>query len=309
MSDLATIGSSEAAIILKVSRWGSIWELWPRLVGLLPRYDDLDKPHLRAGHDVEQFLIPALYGRETGSSLVPGPELSEPPVIGPEPWMHARPDFNRAEDRRIVEAKMVRTWDAPGYWQAGEFVEGYDGLWGPEGSDCAPVDVLVQLTWQMVCQGDQDAAEIAAWNRTTCGFRLYGVPFRESLARSIVTTCRDWYEEYVAGNKPPPLDDTVACNRNLARLYPGEFGDGKPWRDPDASDIALARDLRRVRDKLSGLEAERRELESELKEAIGPHHYGIRDVAIWYPVKSRKPGGDVTRNLKNILPKEEDHET
>ncbi len=256
-----TIGSSDVPVILGISRYQNVWELWPRLVGLKKRYDDDDAPHMATGRITEKYVIPPLFRDREGVDLVPGPPISEPGVPGPEPWMHARHDFTRADDGRVVEAKKLRSWD----------------VWGPDGTDRAPADYLAQLMWIQRVVSPQPA-QLAAFNVFDERFRIYEVGWRDEVAEQLVGTVRNWYERHVLEVVPPDLDSSAACSRNLALIYPGRRV--KLWRNPEPEDLALARDLHRVRVQMAELEVESRELEVRLKGRINDD-YGIRGVARW----------------------------
>lgn len=230
---------------------------------------------METGNAVEELLIPTLYRRRFDVELIPGPKIGEgPPVVGRQPWMHARHDFVRSDDRTIVEAKKISRWDD----------------WGPDGSDQAPLEYLVQVVWQQLVVRADDA-EIVAWNKWDETMRVYDIPWRQNTAAGIERTISDWYERHVVEGVPPPLQPTAACSSALNLLNP--MG-ARSWRNPDGNDLALARDIHRIKAELEDLETKKFQCEVRLKDRIGKD-YGIRGVASW---SSKKDG---TRGAFRLL--------
>lgn len=267
---VVTIGSSDVPVILGIDRYRTVWELWPRLVGLMPRYDNRDAPVMATGRLVERLIIPEIFRQREGVELVPGPPLSEPGVVGPEEWQHARHDFTRADNGHVVEAKKIRSWKF-------RLPDGSYTGWGPDGSDGLPPDHLAQVMWQQHIVKPAPA-QLAAWNVMDESARIYEVGFRAELVASLVTNISNWYERHVIECIPPTVDSTPECGRNLALLYPGRRA--KIWRNPEAADIALGKDIARLRSQIEELDERRRGAEAKLRERIG-NDYGIRGVARW----------------------------
>lgn len=268
-----TIGSSDVAAILGVSRWGSPWETWARLVGLIPRYSSTPDGAQARGNMFE-VAIGARYAEETGVTLRRGPPISEPPLLHPdEPWRAARPDF-LAEDR-LVEAKTTRR------------LSDEDG-WGAPGSDRVPVYYACQVVWQLSIVSSIHGIErgdLAAFGTLGEEWAVYTLRRRERLERALVARVRDWYEAHVLTGDPPVVDHTDGCGRALARLH-RDVAPGKVRLDPTAEDLALARDLARVRRLLEETTQERDLLQHRLCARIGDA-YGMRGVADWSPVVGR----------------------
>ena len=198
---LVTVGSSDVAAILGISPWSSPWSAWGRLVGLTERYTSADTPAQARGRMMEA-AIGARFAELYGVELQGGPPIGEPGVIGPEPWMHCRPDFWILPRGReaLVEVKTAK-----------KFTE----EWGPPGSDVFPVHYTVQCAWQMaVC--DARITYLAAFAMFTDEFRVY--PLRRDLdvERGIVDYVRDWYQRHVVTGDPPPVDGSSACSSLLA---------------------------------------------------------------------------------------------
>jgi hypothetical protein len=284
---MATVGSSDVASILGYAHHdASPWKTWARLVGVVERYDSRpDDPEAAAGRMFEP-AIGLRYAAErnlsVGTELVMGPPIGHPPLIGPEPWMSARPDFivGRFTDRwmpvKTVEAKAPRAFDP--HDDEGRV------LWGEPGTDQLPRFYLVQVIWQMAVTNVGEA-DLAAFARISSEWRVYHIERREALVQRIVTTVRNWYERHVVEGNPPPIDGSAACGDVLAKLYPAKAG--KVWKDPEPIDLALARDIAGLKAQIAKLKKKHDRKVHQLEERIG-EAYGIRDVARWSPVAGRR---------------------
>jgi predicted phage-related endonuclease len=281
-----TIGASEAAIPLGLQRrnfrgepYASEWDLWARLRGLVPRYDDSSGSADTDTGTIIEPLILARYAQERGVEVQPGPPLDEPGLWHPEiPFLAVRPDGLVPALNRVLEAKAPRELD--------------DDEWGPAGSDEVPVYYTVQVAAQLAVAnrlwGTEDAdlavlarAERRRW-RVWQVFELHRDPVAEA---GMLARLRDWYERHVVDGEPPGLDGTAAASVVLQRVW-------SPVDRVEAAnddDVRRWRELLQVRDAIAELEARKRELEQELQRRMadatvlqGP---GGQRLATWRPRK------------------------
>lgn len=172
-------------------------------------------------------------------------------------WMAARPDFVvLAGGPRLVEAKTAR------------FLDAEDG-WGEQGTDAIPMHYLAQVVWQMaVCAPTLgvERCDLAAFGTYLDDWRVYRVIRREGVEQRIVSAVRDWYERHIIAETPPPIDGSPGCGATLRKLYPGREGQ---IREADPVDLALARDLARVRGELEALATQAAGIEHAIQERMG----------------------------------------
>lgn len=285
------IGSSDVACILGLSPWGGPWSVWCRLVGLTS-YDTGSTMDTEDGHMLEAG-IGARYAKEhglkVGASLLPGPSITEPSIPHlTEKWAGCRPDFLRldalAPDKgsrwpwaeRVVECKAPREWS---------------DAWGEPGTDVVPMHYAIQVLWQMeVCE--LDSADLCAYARyeRRDRWRVYHLNDRPALRAAIVDRARDWHEQYVVTKTPPPIDGSADCAEGLGLVY--DKPAPKVYRNATPEDLAIARDLQRVRTVIRDMKARKVECENILRASIGDA-YGLIDgtdpkvdaVATWGPKK------------------------
>lgn len=270
MSDerpIVTVGSSDVPAILGLSPWRQPVEVWAQLVGLLPRYASDETAEQRRGHIIEPALVQH-YERTRGVKLLPGPPISQPPIVHADGWRSCRPDASTEDRRLVVEAKTTRRWDG----------------WGPEGSDGVPVHYAAQVAWQLAVM-DAERGALVAYCPMDDEVRVYELARNRSLEAKLTERVRAWMERHVwqaEPVQPAPLPMALVSAR---------YGDG--GRDegvvvePDALDLALARRMSAVRSARASLDAEHDRLQAQLCERIGAAR-SLRGIASWSPTEPRQ---------------------
>ncbi len=313
MTAIPTIGSSDVPVILGVNPWRSVWELWPRLVGLQDRYDLREgaaPAPMERGLRMEAALG-IWYADVEDVELQDMPKVPDPPLPGPEPWMADRPDWLAPD--RVVEGKTSRRLDAAVGW-------------GQPRTGQVPLHVGGQCVWHML-HTDRERCDVVAFGTWDDDFRIYVLQRNEALERRIVDVCRNWYERHVTEGHAPPLDGSPAAAKFAHLVYPGAPGE-KVWLEATREDVALAHDIAAAKSRLAEAKAELTGLQNQVRERIGAADaYGIRDrgrsLATWAPMKGREtvsvPGlraalgpkaetlirvGAPSRTLRTTAPKE-----
>jgi len=220
------------------------------------------------GHILEP-AIANYYGKQNDCELTSGPAYEEAPIIGPEPWMHARPDRFAKKDGEewLVEIKSTRT-----------FKEG----WGESGTPDVPQYYAAQCLWQMAVTG-HSRTDLAAFATISDEFRVFTLHRDDGLEKKIVDYARDWYEKYVTPMTPPEVDSSKGCSIALGQHLKQASIE---FLDPTDEDRALANDLFDIRRRISELEADKRMKENLLKERIGENK-GVMGVCTWAETKAR----------------------
>lgn len=286
VGEIPTVGSSDIADILGVSSFkgGGPWRAWTRITGQARDHSD---NATRRGVVFEKALRD-YYGERFDVGVFAGPPYGEPAVVGAEPWQTCHPDGATLLGDRRAEAR--RRWRG-GAREWGEFADLFDRLvefktlrysfappYGPDGSDEVAPGYAAQCVWMMYVCGHTaphiDRIDLAAFSTVGDEFRVFHLRRDEAVERRVVEIVSDWYEHHVVNRNPPPIDDSEACARGLS-VYRRA---GKEILTPTDLDLALARDLYRVRARLAELEREKSLLENKLKDRIG-EAYGIDGVA------------------------------
>lgn len=274
MTDTITVGSSDAAAILGLSPWSTPGETWGRMAGLVPRYGGGSASTDR-GNMLENAL--AEHWEELhGGEMTRGPTLDDPPIFGPEPWMHARPDSTVLlhDERWNVEIKTAYDWDG----------------WGdPETGGRPVIYYQIQVAWQMmVC--DSDHASLIAYRPMDDSVRIYYIERNMAEERMIVERIRQWMTAHVWGVPVAPPSTPPLM------LHPSAKGD---LAEPTEAIMSVARDLAGVTGQIAGLAGVKAALQDQLKAAIGDDR-GIKGVATWGDTKGRTTIDN--RKLKSEFP-------
>ena len=264
-NSLPTIGSSSIGAILGLSPWSSPWDVWARAHGLT---ESSSSAATQRGHILEP-AIGAHYAHLNNVQIEKGPEYEAAPIIGPEEWMHARPDFFvKSEDGRwLLEIKSTRK---------------FDHKWGMSGSNGVPPYYAAQCIWQMAVT-DDERCDLAAFATMNDEYRCFKIHRDSSVESKMIDYVRDWYDRHIREGKPPEVDGSTACSRSLAKLFEQE---SKEFIEPSETHLDLAMELKEVRRMSAELDDKKRMLENKIKEEIGTA-YGISGVATWSQSKPR----------------------
>lgn len=277
----AAISPSKVAAILGVSRWDSPFQLWHRIKGNVA--DEPPSDLFDIGHDLEP------YGANRWRRKNPGWRVSSGEiqyVFDPQRWgfpvvvtLDRRASRGRA--RRVVEFKSARTMAD---------VE----QWGDDLSGDCPEDYSAQVLAQMIFTGWTSLPGHLLAIGPYYNDRIYEIPFDPVVADWIVAECKQFYES-LAGDTPPPLDDTLATYQCVRELHPDIDG-STVQVDPD---LGMAVHNANADHKAS--ETRLRGLKTELLDAMG----NAQTAQIgWRKVATRSPHarGGVALNLARTHP-------
>ena len=276
MTELATIGSSDVAAILGLSPWASPWDAWCRLTGLVPRYSEAATAAQARGHWMERALGEH-YAAEAGIAIWPGPAIGEPPLPGPEAWMHDRPDFLALD--RAIEIKTTRRFDA---------------AWGDPELGQAPAYYLAQCVWHAVCTG-LERVDLVAYATIDEAQRVYVLAPTARQRDRLVARVAAWRERHLVGGEPPPIDGSAGCAKALAIQYATPRAEYALARWDDEQALAFRAACVATIEHTERLKAQ---VENALKARIGDAA-GLADdtgrrLVSWSPAKGRT-GIDVER--------------
>ena len=199
----AIITPSKVAAILGVSRWESPFRLWHRMRGNI---DPAPPSEIFAlGHDFEPAMASIWKRRNPGWQLSPGEVQYIVPTetFGYPAAVTLDRRARRGRARRVVEFKTARKLED----------------WGDQFTDAAPADYIAQVMAQMAYTGFTDhPAELMVLG-PFFEAHSYTIPYDEIVAFAIHDRCKLFYDS-LAGDTPPPLDDSVATYEAVRALHP-----------------------------------------------------------------------------------------
>ena len=256
-----TLGSSDIAKVIGISKWGDEWDVWLEKTGRSTPKEGFSGD--QAGGNMMETAIAMEVGKRMNLSFVPGPDLSEAPSIGSEPWMSARVDFRG------------RVWKGRS-WKCGlevKTLRKFDETWGPDGSDLFPPDKAAQIAWQQTVDNSYPFTILAAYAWSSYELRLYKVKRSKSTEKALVDHCRSWWEDHVINDVPPEVTGSSACSNGLSTLFPAP--ERKVYRTATDVELRLVDAYRSLSDKVTVIQAERSEIGNLLKQCIGSD-YGLK---------------------------------
>jgi len=260
------IGASEIAAVCGISPWSSALDVWMRkatatrdpLIG-----GGIDTMATRIGNALEEPLR-LMYEMQTGLS-VSKPDITfrhplHPFILAtPDGLLDFVPDMPaKGLEIKNVGARMVRAW---------EEAETESGV---------PDYVEMQCRQNMAVLGYEtwDVAALLGGS----DFRIFTVQRDLELENVMIDAARNFWEEYVIGDTPPPESDPERQRALLAALFPKNADkEYKVPPDPELfNDLCLQ--LQRIGGKIKVLSGEKTDTENALIAMVGDD-YGIEGKA------------------------------
>lgn len=261
---LRCISPSKVAAILGMSRWESSFGLWHRMKGLIA--PDPPKDIFMVGHAMELAMAEMYKQDHPQWRLSPGEVQFSTTRFGFPALCTLDRRASRGRARRVVEFKIARDLSE----------------WGDEFTDECPADYAAQVITQMLFTGytanPGHLMVLSGWYRSY----TYKIDFDESVATWVINTCKDFYES-LAGDTPPPLDNSVATYEAVRKLHP-DIDYGVQVEVPES----LIEDLRTARTDAKTAEVSLRGLKTKLLNTLGNAQHAVIDGEV---VADRRPHG------------------
>ena len=187
--------------MLGVSRFTSQYRLWHEMSGRIepePHKDIFD-----TGHAFEAALAALWRIENPGWQLSPGEVQIARDALGFPALVTLDRRARRGNARRVVEFKVARSLED----------------WGDEFTDEAPADYVAQVTAQMLFTGYTKHPAHLVVMGPFFRHHTYVIEYDKGIADTIHQRCQAFYES-LAGDTPPPLDDTVMTYQTVRALHP-----------------------------------------------------------------------------------------
>ena len=255
------VGGSDAAAAVGLSPWKTQYQLW--LEKTQPVRDDEPTDPMLWGTLLEP-VIRQRYCDVTGWSVINPNQM----LVHPQhPFALANLDGvveGCPERPRLLEAKTARTADG----------------WGDPGTSEVPEHYLLQVQHYMGVTG-YEVTDIPVLIGGS-DFRIYTVEADEELQRDLFDQEAEFWK-YVIERRPPAPTNAEDIKQRWAKCINRDLKEATP------EDVALWKQLGKVRAKLKDLEAEKENIESALKLRIkdggGLSHNG-KPIVTWRSNKS-----------------------
>lgn len=246
------IGASDVAKILGVSPYGSVWDVWTRLVGQAA--SEKQNSDMARGHRWEPIVLD-LYQAETGN------QVKRPKAHtlweGPERWASATPDGFVVDGWGLVEAKTDRHADK---WGDPAVIE----RWSDGCERIVRSDYALQCYAQMhvIDRPFVDLAVLLPFYE----LRVYRIHRDLEVEAAIVEALEAWYTRHVDGREPPDVDGSYPCRAWLAQRFPAT--PRSTMRAARPAERVIAAELAEVQAAQKHLKGEYDRLQAELLNSI-----------------------------------------
>lgn len=190
-----TIGGSDAAAIVGLSKWASPYSVWAEKTGRLPPAEDNEA--MRQGRDLEDYVAQR-WAEATGKKVRRLPEMIYNPAY---PFAHANIDRLVVGENAGLECKTTGALDVS------EF----------EGSEF-PARYYVQCVHYLAVTGaDRWYLAVVVFGRGFYAFTLERKDVEDEIA-ALMDAERD-FMRYIETDTPPPADGSEATKTALTTLY------------------------------------------------------------------------------------------
>lgn len=197
------IAATDAAPICGLSTFKSAADVWleKKKPELLQKEDE--SPELYWGK-LHEPLIADEYAKRTGVKLEMVPMQRNQKLD----WLMCQPDRVIVGKQKGVECKTAGGYNSH--------------QWGPHGTDIVPVYHLLQVQHSMMVTGwkEWDVPALIGGN----DFRIYHLWWNSDLIKELFEIEREFYLDFILGNKTPPID----WGKNVSRFASMKWPKHKP---------------------------------------------------------------------------------
>jgi predicted phage-related endonuclease len=239
------IGGSEIGAILGIDPDRDAFAIWAQKKGKLEATPEEDRPmYMWLGRLLEEGVL-RIYQHITGRETV---YLNDSRVDPERPWMVWTPDGLCKNERRGVDAKVVR-WDQSHKWG--------------DTADEIPPRIIAQCWWYMA------AADYNVWDVVALiggqDVRIYQIDRDLEAEREMLFQAAEFYRRYLVGNERPPIGKSKEAERWLKQMFPKNRA---PLRKATGAEAVLLNEYSRARISEALYTVRRERAEIEIKAAI-----------------------------------------
>ena len=213
------IGGSDAATVVGLNPYSSLYTLYNDKLGLLPPKDETEA--MRQGHDLEQYVADR-WMEATGKTCRRNNYMWRSTAW---PYMLADIDREVVGENAGLECKTTSVYNKADL-EHGE----------------VPLNYYVQCQHYMAVMGfDRMYLAVLVLNR---GFYHFVIERNPEEMTALIDAEKAFWEEYVEPQTPPPLDGSDSTMDTLAKLHPDAHPDGVcPLSRSAAADLAAIEEL------------------------------------------------------------------
>ena len=262
------IGASDAAAVLGVNPYSSALEVYADKVGLVQSDDDPSE-YARWGKILEPFVLDELRTKEPTRKVVRDGRLLRSRLRA---WQLCTLD-GRQYRRRSRFAGLIEVKTTKFDWER------------------IPEDLWAQVQHQFAVSGLRWGT-FAVWNRTTCEFHYADVEPEQDYIEEIIARETEFWEALEQGIPPAP-DGSESSARALRAMYPVEVTGKSVDLPPELEEVADR--LEELKGEARGVDREKKDLEAQIKAAIGDAEEGLLPSGSRYTYRTQERRETVQR--------------
>lgn len=268
----ATIGGSEIAVVMGLSRYKTPLRLWAEKTGRIITEDISDREYIKLGTELEDFVA-RKFSKETGL-----PVRRDTRTFRHEkyPYMIGHIDRRITGSDEILECKTCSAWKAK--------------EWEGEG---IPQEYILQVMWYLGITGKSKGyiAVLIGGQR----FIWKEISFDQELFDKMVEAAKTFVEVNVAEDVAPIA--ISGDSATLMRMYPEE-AEKIVLKRQDKETDDLVNEIQALKRVVDNAEGEKEALEARLKQLIGDME-GVETLSYRVTWKAQKSSKLDTARLKN----------
>lgn len=240
------IGGSDAATIIGLNPYGSLYELWADKQGFLPPKEDTEQ--MRVGRDLEPYVAKR-FCEATGKKVQRLPYM----------YCHDKYPFITANiDRKIVGENAALECKTTSLFNKSDFEDG----------EVQPSYLCQCYHYMNVMGYDKMYLAVLILSK---GFFWYEIDKNEEQQAALLKAEVDFWNEYILGDSVPAPDGSESAGRALQEVFREEKGETVALMHADR----LFEGLARIKDSISALEKNKTECEQKIKMCLGEASEGI----------------------------------
>lgn len=240
------IGGSDAATVVGLNPYRSLYELWADKQGMLPDKEDTEA--MRVGRDLEQYVADR-FCEATGKKVQKLPYM----------YAHDKYPFITANiDRKVVGENAALECKTTSVFNKFDFENGQ-----------VPANYLCQCYHYMNVTGyDKMYLAVLILGK---GFYWYEIERNEEQQAALLKAEIDFWQEYVIGGSIPAPDGSDGAGQALAAVYGADNSETISLMHIDKKLEYLAR----LRENIDNLSEEKSKIEQEIKQELGEAAAGV----------------------------------
>lgn len=243
-----SIGGSDAAPVLGLSKYNSAYALWAEKTGKVTPEDISDREVVRLGNDLEQYVAER-WMEATGKRVRRENFIISNPAY---PFAHANPDRIVIGEDAGLECKTTSSWEITQHLRDGR----------------VPAQWLCQMVHYMMVTGAK------RWYLAALcfgyGFYHLQVERNEAEIAALAGAEKDFWD-LVTNDTPPAIDGTEATTEAVKTIYK----DSAPGAVADLTAVGFHIDaLNALRKQIKDLEADAAMHENSIKDFMGAAEKG-----------------------------------